>query len=68
MTQEVPNAYLTGLPRYWVSTQVVSTQTEIQMGTDPIRTYLRIFGLGIQPWFRQALFGFLFAVAGGTFQ
>ncbi len=45
MTQEVPNAYLTGLPRYWVSTQVVSTQTEIRMGTDPIRTYLRIFGL-----------------------
>ena len=49
---EVPNAYLTGLPRYkyWVFTQVVRTQPEIRMGTDTIRTYLRIFGVGIQPW------------------
>ena len=53
MTQEVPNTYLTGIPRYWVSTQEVRTQPDIRMGTDPIRRYLRIFGLGIQPWSRR---------------
>ena len=38
-TQEVPNAYLAGLPRYWVSTQEVRTKSEIRMGTDPIRRF-----------------------------